>query len=134
MSRDRRFMLVYSLLLMLVAIGDLALFLISVIRILVPQCDTDSVYYNEYAARHCSYRVWFAGKEVVIVTNNQSDLLAIFLPVQLLMMTLTSIICILLYVNFQFEAGQLVEPCLVETRDVSKVLHSALRGKYDYLS
>ena len=67
-------MLIYSFLLMLVAIGDLALFLIAVIRILVPRCDTDSVYYNEYAARHCSYRVWFAGKEVVIVTNNQSDL------------------------------------------------------------
>lgn len=110
---DRHFMLVYSFLLMLVAIGDLALFLISVIRILVPQCNTDSVYYNEYAAHHCSYRVWFA---------------AIFLPLQLLMATVTSIICILLYINFQFEAGQLVEPCLVETRDVSKVLHSALHG------
>lgn len=54
-------MLVYSFLLMLVAIGDLALLLISIIRILIPQCDVDSEYYNEYAARHCSYRVWFAG-------------------------------------------------------------------------
>lgn len=72
-SRDRHFMLVYSFLLMLVAIGDLALFLISVIRILVPQCNTDSVYYNEYAAHHCSYRVWFAGKQVVIVMDNQSN-------------------------------------------------------------
>ena len=62
MFRDRNFMLVYCFLLMLVAIGDVALFLISVIRILVPQCDTESVYYNEYAARNCSYRVWFAGK------------------------------------------------------------------------
>ena len=55
-------MLVYSFLLMLVAIGDLTLFMISVIRILIPQCDVNSEYYNEYASRHCSYRVWFAGE------------------------------------------------------------------------
>ena len=73
MNRDRHFMLVYSSLLTLVAIGDLALFLISVINILIPRCDRDSAYYNEYAAYQCSYRVWFAGMEIVIVTTNQSD-------------------------------------------------------------
>lgn len=70
MNRDRHFMLVYSFLLMLVAIGDLVLLVIAVIRILIPQCDGDSPYYNEYAYRHCSYRVWFAGKKVVMVTSN----------------------------------------------------------------
>lgn len=64
-------MLIYSLLLMTVAIGDLALFLISVIRILIPHCDTQSMYYNEYAFHQCSYRVWFAGEKVVMVTVNQ---------------------------------------------------------------
>lgn len=72
-SRDQRFMLAYSFLLLLVSIGDLALFLIAVIQILIPQCDASSAYHNEYAARNCSYRVWFAGKRVVTVTNNQSD-------------------------------------------------------------
>lgn len=62
LSRDRRFMLVYSFLLLLVATGDLALFMISVIRILIPECDEGSQYYNEFAYRHCSYRVWFAGE------------------------------------------------------------------------
>ena len=42
----------------------------------------------------------------------------------------TAIVCILLYYNFKFEAGQLVEACLVQTRDVSKVLHSVVHGKY----
>lgn len=46
------------------------------------------------------------------------------------MATTAAVICILLYYNFQFEAGQLVEPCLVQTRDISKVLHSAQHGKY----
>lgn len=49
---------------------------------------------------------------------------------QLLLTTTTAIICILLYYNFKFEAGQLVEPYLVQTRDVNKVLYSALHGKY----
>lgn len=73
-SRDRYFMLAYSFFLLLVAIGDLALFLISVIKILLPQCDADSAYFNEYAARNCSYRVWFAGEMVVIIVivSNQS--------------------------------------------------------------
>lgn len=48
------------------------------------------------------------------------------------MMITAAIVCVLLYYNFQFEAGQLVEPCLVQTRNVSKVLHLALHGKYVY--
>lgn len=123
-------MLVYSFLLILVAIGDLTL-LISVIRIIIAQCDAGSDYYNEYAARECSYRVWFAGKGSSH-SNKQpiGSFLAVFLPVQLLMVTAAAIVCILLYYNFKFEAGQLVEGCLVQTRDVSKVLQSVVHGKY----
>ncbi|XP_065890206.1 uncharacterized protein [Dysidea avara] len=100
-------------LLAVVAIGDLAMFLIAIIRILIPECDEGSPYYNEHGVLHCSYRVWFA---------------VVFLPVQMVLCTVTAVVCVLLYTNFQFEAGQLVERCLVETRDINKVLYSALHG------
>ena len=60
-------MLTYSFLLAVVAIGDLAMFLIAIIRILIPECDEGSPYYNEHGVLHCSYRVWFAGKATAIM-------------------------------------------------------------------
>ena len=63
-------MLAYSFLLAVVAIGDLGMLLVVILRILIPKCDERSPYYNEHGVLQCSYRVWFAGKATTIMTWN----------------------------------------------------------------